>query len=58
MIKSVLKRLITDEELEEFNRLREIDNIVAAQYMSALDLFEPTDLSMIDEVKQKEYDNK
>ena len=53
-----LKRFMTDEEMEEFNRLREIDNILAAQYMAALDLFEPTNLDIIDEVKQKEYDSK
>ena len=51
-----LKRFMTDEELEEFNRLREVDNVLAAQYMAALDLFEPTNLDMVDEVKEQEYD--
>ena len=53
-----LKRFMTDEELEEFNRLREVDNILAAQYMSSLDLFEPTNLDIVEEVKQKEYESR
>lgn len=43
---------MTDEELDEFNRLREVSNIAAAQYMASLDLFEPTDLNIPEEIKE------
>lgn len=51
-----LKRLMTDEEVEHFNRLREVDNILAAQYIASLDLFEVTDLSIVEEIKEKVYE--
>lgn len=46
-MKFKLKRLPTDEELEEFNRIREVefpDTRMSAAYMASLDLYEPTKL--------------
>lgn len=44
MKKKILKRLITDEELEYFNVLRSLDNKMAAKYMADLDLFEEVEI--------------
>lgn len=48
-IKFKLKRFMTPEELEEFNRLRDIefpDTKLSSSYIASLDLYEPTNLEM------------